>query len=95
MAPLEAMAHGVPVVLSGPRYCGFAHELCHEQDALLLDDPQDSQRVAHELVRLGTDVSLRDTLVRSGLVRANKSSWARVAQAYERLYDVTTCTAVP
>ena len=27
MAPLEAMSHGLPVVVSSPAYCGFAQYL--------------------------------------------------------------------
>lgn len=87
MAPLEAMAHGVPVIVSGPRYCGFAQQLRHEQDALLLDDPQDSRRIAQELTRLGTDPALREKLVKAGLRCARERSWEGVAQAHEQLYD--------
>jgi UDP-glucose:(heptosyl)LPS alpha-1,3-glucosyltransferase len=87
MAPLEAMSYGVPVIISGPIYCGFAQYLRHEQDALILNDPCDRQELARALSRLGSDTSLREQLARNGLNMARLYSWEAVAARYEALYE--------
>ncbi len=42
MVVLEAMAHGLPVVVSAGRYCGIAELLSHGVNALVLQDPRDA-----------------------------------------------------
>jgi glycosyltransferase involved in cell wall biosynthesis len=49
MVVLEAMAHGLPVVVSGPKYCGIAGLLSQGANALLLDDPRDAGELARVL----------------------------------------------
>src|SRR5690606_2295855 len=49
MAPLEAMAHRVPVVISPPPWCGFAAELTHGHDAWILPHPEDAGALAQAL----------------------------------------------
>lgn len=86
MGPLEAMAHRLPVVLSGAAYCGFAAYLRHEEDALILDDPRDGAALARALHRLATDPALRDKLVRRGAEVVGRHSWKAIAEHYEALY---------
>jgi glycosyltransferase involved in cell wall biosynthesis len=83
LPPLEAMAHGVPVVSSGraslPEVTG---------DAALVADPEDPEAFAAALVRIATDATLRANLSAYGRERAGRFSWRRTATetlaAYER-----------
>ena len=86
MVVLEAMAHGLPVLVSGPRYCGIAALLRPEQ-ALQLADPQDAQAIAQALARIVHDAPLASALADHGHSFARQHSWALTAQAYERLYQ--------
>jgi UDP-glucose:(heptosyl)LPS alpha-1,3-glucosyltransferase len=86
MGALEAMAHGLPVVVSGLPYCGFAQYLEEGADALVLRDPRDGAALADALRRLGDDAGLRERLRRRGQTLAARHSWDAVAQRYEALY---------
>lgn len=86
MAPLEAMAHRLPVVLSGPQYCGFAQYVTHEKDAWILSDPQSPEQIAAGLRKLGLDQEVRERLVMHGCALAAEFSWDAIAQQYEKLY---------
>lgn len=78
--PLEAMARGTPVVASNrgslPDVLG---------DAALAVDPADDSAIAQALERVLTDASLRDELVRRGVIRARTFTWEACA---ERTLDV-------
>lgn len=87
MAPLEAMSHGLPVVVSSPVYCGFAQYLAAEKDALILQDPRDGAQLAQALGRLGSEPELRAALTQRGLEIARDQSWETVASRYEALYE--------
>lgn len=87
MAPLEAMSHGLPVVVSSPAYCGFAQYLSAGKDALILQDPRDGAQLAQALERLGSEPALRAALTERGLEIARDQSWETVASRYEALYD--------
>ncbi|MGY6271062.1 glycosyltransferase family 4 protein [Achromobacter denitrificans] len=87
MAPLEAMSHGLPVVVSSPAYCGFAQYLSAGKDALILQDPRDGAQLAQALQRLGSEPALRSALAERGLAIARAQSWETVAERYEALYE--------
>jgi len=87
MAPLEAMSHGLPVVVSSPVYCGFAQYLTDGQDAFILQDPRNGAQLAQALERLGSDPQLRASLKTRGLEIAREQSWETVASRYEALYE--------
>jgi glycosyltransferase involved in cell wall biosynthesis len=75
LPPLEAMALGVPVLVSGeaslPEVCG---------DAALYADARSVQDIAGGLVRLVTDEVERDRLRRRGPERASEFDWERTAE---------------
>jgi glycosyltransferase involved in cell wall biosynthesis len=76
LPPLEAMAHGTPVVTSNvssmPEIVG---------DAAVLVDPRDTLDIQHGIQRVLTDASLRASLREKGLKRARHFSWSKsVAQ---------------
>jgi UDP-glucose:(heptosyl)LPS alpha-1,3-glucosyltransferase len=87
MAPLEAMAHGLPVIVSGPKYCGFGQYVKHLHDAWVLDDPEDSVAIAKGLYQLGTSTATREKLLQHSELLVQSLSWRLVAEKYEALYE--------
>ncbi|MFN7444704.1 MAG: glycosyltransferase family 4 protein [Curvibacter sp.] len=92
MVVLEAMSHGLPVVLSGPAHCGIARELHDGQEALLVHDPRNSADLARLLRRVLSDRELADRLRGQALAFAQTHTWERAALEYEALYQQALST---
>lgn len=88
MVVLEAMAHGLPVLVSGPAHCGISNALTSEQ-ACLIDDPHDAQAIAKGLQGLLGDEMHARHLSEQGRRFATQHSWTQAAKAYEDLYMVS------
>jgi glycosyltransferase involved in cell wall biosynthesis len=86
MVVLEAMSHGLPVVVSGPAYCGVSALLQDGRDALLLNEPKDDRKLAAAIARLLTEPRLAAELSAQGHVFAQAHSWEEAARRYEVLY---------
>ena len=86
LAPLEAMAHGLPVIVSGPEFCGFGQYVTHRHDAWVLNNPEDPSEIAEGLRALTSDQTLREHLVCHAVKLVGSLSWAAAAQKYEALY---------
>lgn len=86
MVVLEAMAHGLPVLVSGERYCGIAALLEHGRNALLLDEPRDAGALALSIDRIFQDQVLRQSLSAAALLFAAQHLWATVAAQQEAIY---------
>jgi len=86
MVVLEALAHRLPVVVSGLPYCGMAALLTHQTHALLLPEPQDAHALAQALARVLGDTALRDRLAQAGWLLAQAHQWAAQAHAQQRIY---------
>jgi glycosyltransferase involved in cell wall biosynthesis len=87
MVVLEAMAHGLPVVVSGPVHCGISRELHDGHEALLLHDPRDAQALARLLRSVLDQPGLADQLRQHGLAFAQAHTWESAALQYEALYQ--------
>lgn len=85
MVVVEAMAHGLPVIVSGPHHCGVSAELVHQQDALILDDPLDADALRRLIEQLRGSPALAESLVQAGRHFASQRSWAAAAAQYEAL----------
>lgn len=86
MVVLEAMAHGLPVVVSGQAQCGIAGLLTHESNALVLTNPLDAQALAAMLGRCTHDSALATHLRTNALNFARQYQWAALAAQQERIY---------
>jgi UDP-glucose:(heptosyl)LPS alpha-1,3-glucosyltransferase len=86
MVVLEAMAHGLPVVVSGQTYCGISSLLTQGLNALILDDPTKVSELAKTIGRLLGDAALRERLIASGLAFADQHSWKAVGDDYDGIY---------
>ena len=88
MVVLEAMAHGLPVVVSNPQYCGIAGLLVHGEDALILEDPRDAVALAAALQRVLADKTLVEKLSENSLRFAQQHLWSVQARLQEKIYRV-------
>jgi UDP-glucose:(heptosyl)LPS alpha-1,3-glucosyltransferase len=86
MVVLEAMAHGLPVVVSGPAHCGISALLDDGRNALLLEDPRNDRELAAAVSRVLDDPVLAAKLSEGGLRFAQGHTWDEAARRYERLY---------
>ena len=84
MVVLEAMAHGLPVLVSGPAHCGIS-ALLAPSEAVQLQDPHDDQAIASALARITNDTDFAAALAEHGRRFASRHSWTEAAQAYEAL----------
>ncbi|MDD5028434.1 MAG: glycosyltransferase family 4 protein [Rhodoferax sp.] len=87
MVVLEAMAHGLPVVVSAARYCGIAALLTNEVNALVLDDPLDAAALSAALGRFRQDGSLRQRISQAALAFAQNHQWAALARRQAQIYN--------
>ena len=85
LPPLEAMACGTPVitahVASLPEVVG---------DAALLVDPYDIDELAHAMMRVISESTLRSDLRERGLARAAEFTWARTVDQTLAVYKTLT-----
>lgn len=93
MVVLEAMAHGLPVVVSGPAHCGISRQLQDGVQALLLSDPRDAASLADRVNTLLTQPALAQQLRRHALEFAQLHSWESAALQYEHLYQQVISSA--
>jgi len=85
MVALEAMAHGLPVIVSRAPYCGLSAALT-DDEAVLLDDPTSADELGQALRGLLDDAERRAALADAGRAVAARYDWAEIARQYEKLY---------
>jgi UDP-glucose:(heptosyl)LPS alpha-1,3-glucosyltransferase len=86
MVVLEAMSHGLPVVVSSKNYCGISESLTEGVNALLLADPRDVAALVSSIQRVFETPDLRDTLISNGLVFAKDHLWSSLSESYDAAY---------
>lgn len=86
MVVLEAMAHGLPVLVSAAPYCGISLLLTHESNALILADPLDARALASALRQVLEEPLLRHTLAAAALAFADQYQWSLIARQQEAIY---------
>lgn len=86
MVVLEGMAYGLPVVVSGSRYCGISSLLQHGSNALILTDPLNPSELQHALAKALTQPLLHAQLSKGAMNFAGAYQWSRLALKQESLY---------
>lgn len=86
MVVAEAMAFGLPVIVSAAPWCGLSAELRDGEDALLLPAPRDSEYLSQQIGRLLDDPALGARLAEAGRAVAARFDWPQIARAQETLY---------
>jgi len=84
LATLEAMACGLPVIVS--RAAGVSEILTDGIDSVILDRPEDCDALATQLARLAADESLRAGLGERARRMAERHSWDHVVAQTEAVY---------
>lgn len=87
MVVLEAMAHGLPVLVSAERYCGIASSLQDGVNALILSEPRDAAALAQALQRLFQEPGLQQSLRAQALRFARRHLWSEIAAQQEAIYS--------
>jgi UDP-glucose:(heptosyl)LPS alpha-1,3-glucosyltransferase len=91
LATLEAMAAGLPVVIS--RVAGVSELLKADRDCLILQDAEDVDVLADRLGRLARDEALRASLGAEARKTAERNSWDEVANRTLAVYrDALACS---
>lgn len=87
MVVLEAMAHGLPVVVSSQEFCGISGLLTDEANALIVHLPRDATELARALQRVLADTVLAQKLSENGLSFALQHLWSKQARLQESIYE--------
>lgn len=87
MVVLEAMAHGLPVVVSGPAHCGISRELRDGAEALLLQDPRDTATLVALLRQVLAQPGTAQRLAGEARAFARQHTWEQAARQYEACYQ--------
>ncbi len=83
--PAEAMACGLPVIVS--RNAGCAEIISHGEDGLVLEDPRDVRTLAAWIRRLMDDSEFRRGLAENAARTAQKLTWEINAAAMKALFE--------
>lgn len=83
MVVLEAMAHGLPVVVSGAEYCGIAVELSDGSNAQVLENPQSSAEIDQVVQRIMGDADLAENMSNEATVFAQTRTWNSLQSTYD------------
>jgi UDP-glucose:(heptosyl)LPS alpha-1,3-glucosyltransferase len=90
MATLEAMASGLPVIVS--REAGVSELVTHNRDCFVVGDPDNVEQLAQCLARLTRDSILRASLGAEARTTAERHSWEDVAKQTLAVYRATLAT---
>jgi glycosyltransferase involved in cell wall biosynthesis len=86
LPPLEAMACGLPVIVS--RQAGVSEIVTEGTDGFILENPEDSAALAALLERLFNEPDLRKRIGESAVQTARQYGWARHAEEMKARFDL-------
>lgn len=82
--PLEAMACGVPTIVSSR--AGVSEIVSHDVDGLVLQNPEDPSELATLMARIYHDKAYREQLGRSAAETASQFTWQRNAEQLRSVF---------
>lgn len=85
LPPLEAMACGLPVIVS--RQAGVSELVTHGVDGFILEDPTSSEELAHLVRCVREDPTIRQQLGARAAETAGQYTWERNADAMKEVFD--------
>jgi glycosyltransferase involved in cell wall biosynthesis len=85
LPPVEAMACGVPAILSAS--CGTAEIITDGVNGLILDDPTDAASLAAMIRRLCEDRAFREQLGQNAAAKAREFTWERNGQQLAAIFE--------
>ena len=85
LPPVEAMACGVPAILSAA--CGTAEIITDGANGLILDDPTDAASLAAMIRRLCEDRTFREELGQNAAAKAREFTWERNGQQLTAIFE--------
>jgi UDP-glucose:(heptosyl)LPS alpha-1,3-glucosyltransferase len=85
LPPAEAMACGMPVIVSAS--AGVSEIVTHEVDGLILDDPRDAETLASMIRRLYEDREFREELGTQANQTARQYTWESNARELAAVFD--------
>jgi UDP-glucose:(heptosyl)LPS alpha-1,3-glucosyltransferase len=83
--PFEAMACGLPVIVSSQ--AGVSELITDGRDGLILRDPRDAETLARFIRDLCSDPTLRDSLGENATKTASQYTWERNAEQFRVLFE--------
>jgi UDP-glucose:(heptosyl)LPS alpha-1,3-glucosyltransferase len=83
MVVLEAMAHGLPVVVSAAPYSGIAQDLTDGVNALFLQKPKDVGALAVVIGHIQNDTNFSEKLSKNATEFAREHTWVTAGSEYE------------
>jgi glycosyltransferase involved in cell wall biosynthesis len=83
--PFEAMACGLPVIVSGQ--AGVSELLTHGVDGFILDDPKDSASLAKLISILYHDPEFRRRMGENAARTARHYTWERNAEQFQTMFE--------
>jgi UDP-glucose:(heptosyl)LPS alpha-1,3-glucosyltransferase len=86
MVVLEAMSHGLPVVVSSSEYCGIAADLKNGFNATILTNPQSATDIKEAVEEISQPL-VHAKFKANSVAFANNCLWPHVAEQYEVLYQ--------
>jgi UDP-glucose:(heptosyl)LPS alpha-1,3-glucosyltransferase len=86
MVVLEAMSHGLSVIVSSSAYCGIAADLQHGLNAFIVTNPTSTTEIIEAVEELSQPL-VHAKYKANSVAFANNCLWPQVAAQYEVLYQ--------
>jgi glycosyltransferase involved in cell wall biosynthesis len=83
--PLEAMACGLPAIVS--RQAGVSELVTHGVDGFVLEDPTDSRQLAELIQRIYKSADLQRQMGLSAEATARQYTWQRNAEEMGKIFE--------
>jgi UDP-glucose:(heptosyl)LPS alpha-1,3-glucosyltransferase len=84
---LEAMASGLAIVTSNPRYCGASELIENEKEGLLLRNPKSSKEIAEKVNLLLEEPHLIKKFGNRARKKAESFTWKRTAKEFLEVFE--------